>query len=808
MRVVQPSPTTHEPVADRDAIRAFFSAMVRSGDVHEVRIPKVRRGGPRRYFGVVSGYFDDADACADWLEDITGHDAQGVYLTLNPADPALLARAANRLETHGRLATTTDAQIVDRRHVVLDFDPVRPTDISATDAQRDQAMARADEAVQLLADLGWPPPVVRMMTGNGAALIYRVSLPNDDAARELVEGVLAGAVVLFGGRGVDVDTTVANASRVFKVAGTVAAKGDPMPDRPWRLATAELQPDTMPVGLVALETVAQIGRQTSGQTSPGNRASLPGNPASSPGNPASSGETIAERAPGLLVAAGVGYEVKERGGVTVYQLDRCLTSDDHTDGAAILALPSGAVAYRCHHNRCRDKGWADARAALGLDPTVAPGLGVTFTVGERTVPRVGAARIDATNIETLDASLAAGFGPAPAEAFYGWFGDYTRLMGPTTEAPDEFHLGSALALSAAMVGRHISTRHIGERLYPTLYVCLIGRSGSSRKDTAMKRATTLPSLIPDLLTMHQPGYMMIREVASSQGLIKQFQTQSNLFMYLSEMSILLKNTARESTSTIADTLMEAWDTPVVLENNTKKDAQSAVNPSLSIIAGIQPGRLATDMQERHLLSGFANRWLFIPGRGKAPMDDPPAPDNQAAWDLYVTFLDTVNRLKGRQLEMGPEARSLFRDWYHALKRAIDTLTEEQASMRERHHTNMVKLASLFAISDGMTRIELHHASAAIAFIEWMWTQIQPLLSEWGVTIEERVEASVLRLLTRAGAQGIKRRDLQIGARPKGCNAIVFGRVFDAMRANGDLVEDADKRVFLRELAPVASGGAR
>jgi len=50
----------------------------------------------------------------------------------------------------------------------------------------------------------------------------------------------------------------------------------------------------------------------------------------------------------------------------VYELDACLTSDDHEDGAAIIELTSGALAYRCHHNSCMGRGWSDVREALGL----------------------------------------------------------------------------------------------------------------------------------------------------------------------------------------------------------------------------------------------------------------------------------------------------------------------------------------------------------------------------------------------------------------------------------------------------------
>jgi hypothetical protein len=62
---------------------------------------------------------------------------------------------------------------------------------------------------------------------------------------------------------------------------------------------------------------------------------------------------------------------------TVLKLDRCLTSTEHEDGASITIMANGALAYRCHHASCAGKGWAEAKAALGLtsstSSTSAPG---------------------------------------------------------------------------------------------------------------------------------------------------------------------------------------------------------------------------------------------------------------------------------------------------------------------------------------------------------------------------------------------------------------------------------------------------
>jgi hypothetical protein len=83
-----------------------------------------------------------------------------VYVTLNPINPQLLARFCNRVEGYAK-ATATDKDVVRRCWLLIDFDPVRPTDTSATDAQVATAQERARACYQALKAEGWTRPPSR-----------------------------------------------------------------------------------------------------------------------------------------------------------------------------------------------------------------------------------------------------------------------------------------------------------------------------------------------------------------------------------------------------------------------------------------------------------------------------------------------------------------------------------------------------------------------------------------------------------------------------------------------------------------------
>ena len=236
------SATTTSPVLEA------LTLLHEPGSVFEVRIPKAGRAG------TISGYFDDCEAAAKAIARYD-HKAPGIYVTLNPVDPALLARAANRLKERAE-ATTCDADVVRRNSLLIDVDFRRPAGVSATDDEVEAAGRVARKIRTYLTAAGWPGCVL-VMSGNGWHLLYRIDLPNDTASRDLVKRLLERLAVQFNAGGVEVDTSVFNAARVSKVPGTWVCKGDELPDRPYRQSCIEDRPgDLQVVDAELLQAVA------------------------------------------------------------------------------------------------------------------------------------------------------------------------------------------------------------------------------------------------------------------------------------------------------------------------------------------------------------------------------------------------------------------------------------------------------------------------------------------------------------------------------------------------------------------------
>src|SRR5437016_2425214 len=120
-------------VPSSEEILKTVRLLMRPGDVHELRAVKV---GPHR---TVSGYFDSPEKLLAAALELDRLRPPAIYLTLNPCNPALLARANNRLKFNAEI-TTGDADILLRRFARIDFDPKRPSGISSTDYEHGRAI--------------------------------------------------------------------------------------------------------------------------------------------------------------------------------------------------------------------------------------------------------------------------------------------------------------------------------------------------------------------------------------------------------------------------------------------------------------------------------------------------------------------------------------------------------------------------------------------------------------------------------------------------------------------------------------------
>ncbi len=305
---------------------------------------------------LAGGWFKDPAAAAKLAVQI---EAEGVYITLNPCQDAMLARADHRLKAN--VDRTADQHITGIKNLLIDIDPQRPTGVSSTDAEHAAALEMAHVIRADLAKAGWPEPLVGD-SGNGGHLIYPLDLPNDPKSVALLKAVLEALAQRYADElkrlNLEIDLVVFNPARLTKLYGTMVRKGDNTQDRPHRMAQIISLPEIRrPVPVELLKKLSATA---------GAGAAVVAAPASPQAQEPRANEGGRLDVGAYLKHYGVDMvKVKPHGDGVLYCLEKCLFNPDHNPNeAAIKQAADGKLSYQCFHDSCKGRTWAEARVAI------------------------------------------------------------------------------------------------------------------------------------------------------------------------------------------------------------------------------------------------------------------------------------------------------------------------------------------------------------------------------------------------------------------------------------------------------------
>ena len=320
-----------------DEIRKTISVLFYPEQVFEARVITSGRKQP------LSGYFNNADTLIKAFDTVDLRNAN-VYVTLQEVDQDCYARSQHDKFMQNAKAATSDTDILCYNWMFIDLDPERKSDTSANDEQLKEAFARAKKVATFLENNGFEKPV-KALSGNGAHLLYRISLKNTDDNVALVKKCLEVLSTLFTDEKVKLDTVNFNPSRVCKLYGTLAQKGSNTKKNPYRMSQIFQVPEQLRP--TAKEVLMKLANMFPDEK-----------PAADPVRNHEQFDLETK-----LREWGLHYQTKNwRDGVTRYVLEECPFNHDHkAPDSSIFVQSNGAIGFKCLHNSCRDKTWKDVR---------------------------------------------------------------------------------------------------------------------------------------------------------------------------------------------------------------------------------------------------------------------------------------------------------------------------------------------------------------------------------------------------------------------------------------------------------------
>ena len=329
---------------DPDKVREAITTLQAPGKVFEVRVI-----GTTGRKDIISGYFRDAETLLQKFNDINLRD-RNVYVTLGEVKEECFSRAQSERFV-SNTNTPRDPEIISYRWLFIDLDPVRPTGISSSNEELDEAKRLSETVYQYLHDLGFCEPV-KALSGNGYHLLYRISIPNDEAGRHLIEKCLKNLSALFDTDKVKIDTTNSNPSRICKLHGTLAQKGTSTKARPHRMSELSEIPDR--IEITDRTTLTALADELPDAPEPDRRRQY-------------TRQTDFDLVD-FMRTHGITYTEDSNDRAKIFKLDECPFDHSHRNGdSKIFLYNNGAIAFKCHHNSCRQYKWQDVRLKFEPD---------------------------------------------------------------------------------------------------------------------------------------------------------------------------------------------------------------------------------------------------------------------------------------------------------------------------------------------------------------------------------------------------------------------------------------------------------
>ena len=694
------------------ALRLWFQA----GDVFEVRVLDAVSADYRREH-IESGYFDyeHISAVPEALKRLLSF--RGVYVTVNPVNPDLLARAVNRLRPAGRNPTTADTDIVRRRWLLIDCDPRRASGVSSSNSEHESALAKAREIRDGLSSLGWPDPIMTD-SGNGAQLMYRIDLPADDG--ELVRRVI-GEIAKASSEQVAIDTSVHNPARIWRLPGTMNCKGDSIPERPHRMARILEEPqDIVPVSLKQMQDIVSYRSEDTQTDGPD--------------------DEWKHTMPAFDLDAWIAQYCPELGSPQPWKGGRkwifpvCPFNEAHTNKSAVLIQePSGAVAFKCHHNGCSGNDW---RALRELRE---PGCCDRREEANSDVDLSGILKPNRIEKQEKEAPLFPNPGPVPDKllSIPGFIDDVVKLSMQSAPYPNRvLSFTGALALLAFLVGQKVRDKRDNRS---NIYLIALADSGTGKDH---------PRKVNFNIAFRAGVAGAIGDAfASGEGLEDALFMHPSMLFQADEFDCIF-NTLKYSKDNRAESINEkllkfygASNTIYPLRKKAsakKKDGTvheiaHIVNPNLVLLGTAIPQYFYESLSRRVLENGLVARCIIVEAgkRGEAGNPQPITPsDSLIRAATYLANLDVNGNLTNEYpkpliITETPEATAALREVQQECDRRYNFYEAQNEGAAKalwaRAHEKVCKLAMLHGISSNVYNPLITDKS-----VKWAWKFIDHL----------------------------------------------------------------------------------
>jgi len=307
--------------------------------------------------------------------------------------------------------------------------------------------------------------------------------------------------------------------------------------------------------------------------------------------------------------------------------------------------------------------------------------------------------------------------PAPA-AYHELLGEIVTTIAPHTEADPAAILTQLLVAFGAAAGRGAWFEVEATRHHPNQFMLLVGDSSKARKGSSWDHVQRLlaavdPTVQRRILTGLSSGEGLIWAVRDPNGQDPGISDQ-RLLVIEPEFASVLKASSREI-STLSPTLRSAWDgRPLALLTRTAP--ARATSAHIALIGHITQHELRRHTTQAELTNGYLNRFLLIACRRQQLLPEGGHHDPLAESGLHRQLAANLRHAQtAGQVRLGQDTRELWHHAYHQLAEPQPGILGQITARAEAH---TIRLALIYALTDGAKQISPQHLTAALALHDY------------------------------------------------------------------------------------------
>ncbi len=354
-----------------------------------------------------------------------------------------------------------------------------------------------------------------------------------------------------------------------------------------------------------------------------------------------------------------------------------------------------------------------------------------------------------------------------------FFDMYFSLVEDSSESPFLYHRWTLISAVSALLGRQAVMPFGHDKIYPNMFVCLMGNAGSRKSsaigitrkllsgagyETFSREKTSSQKFLADLgegfdkVTLAPKSKNSIAPLEDDEILELEFNNSKDYDPDNEEPSEVyitageLEDFLGQSDGQFISLLTNMWDNLDYYSHGKMTSDDIFIHkPTINLIGGATPSTFANIFPPEAVGQGILSRMLLVYGGGaRKKITMPPAPDPE----LITFFTEHMRQIKEQVkgfFTITPEALKVFDTVYQF---TIDLEDNRLDSYLNRRHVHYYKLCMVLAACELTMEITEEIAIKANTILHWTESFMPKALGTFGKSITSNLDQVILEALEK------------------------------------------------------------